>query len=456
MIVTILCLVFLQSAVALWPASLWSDGNETVVPSGSQCTCEAFLPSSTFPIGDLVIVEQTATEIRHRLELEINKIEMFVSKITIYVEKIVNLTVQIGLMEKDPDSYTELHIQEVKISIKQMEALIVELQGSIQTSSSVLISIHEEIISEILELTRLESYDKNMVLEIRREYIKLQAKLEECESRHNEIFNPSIGSCKHGGISRLSKPIISQFNAHLSASYRYGGWGKDTNPLPGSETMYWYSGSSDTLVKIITLYSDYYKLIMRQAFTSVDLYARYDYRGRGNNYIVRGNTLYYQYNNPFSMAKYNFTSSTATYRAIPEATTRFSYRYSDYQNLDFAAEENGLWVTYATEESQGRLVIGKIDEGSFALQETWETSIFKPSVGNAFMVCGVLYATRSVNVHTEEIFYTYDTNTGQEKYVNIQFEKFQDFYSYLDYNPTDQKLYMYNDGYYVSYQVWFS
>ncbi len=43
-------------------------------------------------------------------------------------------------------------------------------------------------------LTQLEiTYDKNLVLVTRREYIILQQKLQECERRHNEIFNPDIG-----------------------------------------------------------------------------------------------------------------------------------------------------------------------------------------------------------------------------------------------------------------------
>lgn len=70
---------------------------------------------------------------------------MFESKVTIYKEKIVNLTVSIGIMENDPDSYTEVHIQEVKIQIKQIEALIVELQASIEVSSTVLVSIRKEV-----------------------------------------------------------------------------------------------------------------------------------------------------------------------------------------------------------------------------------------------------------------------------------------------------------------------
>ncbi|XP_053489097.1 olfactomedin-4 [Ictalurus furcatus] len=456
MISILFCLLFLRATLAFGSLDHWPENNETVSPSQS-CTCEALLPDAIFPMGELELLEKSSVQISHKLELEISKIEMFEIRLTIYVEKIMNLTVLTGIMENDPDSYTEVQIQEVKIQIKQIEALIVELQASIEISSTVLVSIRKELTAMIVILTQLETtYDKNLVLLTRREYIKLQQKLEECESRYNEIFNPNIGSCDHGFISRLSKPMISHLNAHLNAGHRYGGWGKDSNPLPGYKNMYWYSGSSSTLVSQVNVYADYYRLIMRQPMKTHELYTSRDWRGLGNNYIVRGNTMYYQFRQPFSMGKYNMTSQTAEYRVVPKASTRFSYFYSSSQNLDFAADENGLWVTYATEESNGKLMLGKIDEAAFALKEVYEMNIYKPSIGNTFMVCGVLYATRSVDTKTEEIFYTYNTHTRQESYLSIPFEKFQEMYVYLDYNPIDQKLYMYNDGYYVSYHVWFS
>lgn len=42
-----------------------------------------------------------------------------------------------------------------------------------------------------------KSYDKNVVLATRREYIKVLLELEDCERRHQEIFNPNIGELIH-------------------------------------------------------------------------------------------------------------------------------------------------------------------------------------------------------------------------------------------------------------------
>lgn len=62
-------------------------------------------------------------------------------------------------------------------------------------------------------LTRLEkNYDKNVVLLTRREYIKVQLQLEECERRHQEIFNPNIGKLAYNHSSSESKASLQTIN----------------------------------------------------------------------------------------------------------------------------------------------------------------------------------------------------------------------------------------------------
>lgn len=460
MIDSLCFLALLSSALAWGPVDVWSEvaARNGSSGGGESCTCDAFLPSSTFPIKELVVLEETAGEISYRLELELGKFEEYDIKMTAYAEKIAKLTAEVEVIEKNPDDYSDADLEEIKVEIKQVEALVKELQLSIKGSTTVFESLRVEITAMVTKLDSLEkTYDKNFVLATRREYLKIQLELEECEKRHQEIFNPNIGSCAHTGIIRVSKPIVSQLNAELNTGLKYGGWGKDSKPIPDRESMYWYSGYSSPSIVDIRFYTSYKNLILRDHFRHQRLAS--GWTGTGNNFIVRENCLYYQINSPFGLAKVNFSASPSPKyesRVVGGASSSFSYTNSPNQNFDFSADETGLYVTYAKEETRGKLVVARINEANFGIEEEFPTSVYKPGVSNTFMVCGVLYAVKTIDIHTEEIFYMYDTKTKTETYVNVPFERFQERFSNLDYNPTDQKLYMYNDGYYVSYHLWFN
>uniref|UniRef100_A0A3P9BNL9 Si:ch211-173a9.6 n=1 Tax=Maylandia zebra TaxID=106582 RepID=A0A3P9BNL9_9CICH len=416
----------------------WESGNVTAsVSESGQCVCHVFLPDTTFP----------ADRVEHMQE-----IVGFEAKLAVYLQDLTELTIRVNILESSPDKYMKLDFELLRIELREFEALVSQLKNSLNSSSPIFDSLYTEIHNMTLIVNQLESYDESNLAVFRIELAKLQKKLEDCQ-KEQELINPDIGNCNHTGILALSKPMVLQLNAHLTPGSIYGGWGKDSKPLRGSESMYFFGAYSSPSISDFYLYSNYDKLILRSAFKHHR--TPNGWAGLGSNFIVHGNSLYYQRNAPLSMAKLNLTSSTYDYRVISAASSKFSYSYSASQFLDFAADENGMWVMYASEASKGKIVIAKIEEKSFGVEDQWNTGVFKEMVGNSFMACGVMYATRSVDVATEEIYYAFDTKTKEEKHLSIQFQKFQDKYTNLDYNPTDQKLYMYNNGYYVSYNVKF-
>ncbi|KAM3871351.1 olfactomedin-4-like [Diretmus argenteus] len=440
----------------LSPALAWlpmESGNVTTSGGESECVCTVYLPDSTFPADQVQHMQQVTNDLMLEVEIHMNELFHYKGKLEIFLVELKDLTVRVAMLENDPDNYIKLEFELIRIELREFEALVSQLKESLNASSPMFDGLYTEIHNMSLIVDQLETYDKSNLEVIRIEFAKLQKKLERCQKEEG-VIKPDIGNCNHTGITGVSKPMVMQLNAHLNAAYKFGGWGKDSKPVRGHESMYWYGAYSTPSVYEFYLYSNYHKLILGSSFTHHGLPQGYE--GTGNDYIIHGNTIYYQAGNPFRMYKLNLTTSVYSYRHITKASGGFSYSYSPNQYLDFSADEKGLWVMYATEEAKGKMVIAKLDEQSFGIENEWTTSAFKPVVGNAFMVCGVMYATRPGDLKTEEIFYSYDTNTGQEKYMSISLQKFQENFVNLHYNPTDQKLYMYNDGYYVSYNVRFN
>lgn len=112
-------------------------------------------------------------------------------------------------------------------------------------------------------------------------------------------------------------------------------------------------------------------------------------------------------------------------------------------------------MLYTTEESKGNLIVSRLNAGTLEVEKTWSTSQYKPALSGAFMACGVLYALHSLSTHQEEIFYAFDTTTGQEHHLSILLDKMLETLQGINYCPSDHKLYVYNDGYLISYDLSF-
>ncbi|XP_028382496.1 olfactomedin-4 [Phyllostomus discolor] len=423
------------------------------------CLCSLTLPDTTFPVERVERLESTALILSQKFESELSKVKEYIQLISIYEKKLSNLTVRVEIMEKDTISYTELDFELIKLEVKEMEKLIIRLKDSFVGSSEIVDQLEVEIRNMTLLVEKLETLDKNNVLTIRREIAILKKKLKECEASKVENVpvappRPPPGSCAHGGVVNISRPAVVQLNWRGFA-FKYGAWGRDYSPQNPDKGLYWVA-PLNTDGRIL----EYYRLYNTLDDLLLYVNAR-EYQilyGQGSGTVVYKNNMYVNWYNSRSIAKVNLTTNTADVtQTLPDAAynNRFSYANVGWQDIDLAVDENGLWVIYATEASTGNMVISKLNDTTLAVLNTWYTKQYKPSVTNAFMVCGVLYATRTLNTRREEIFYYYDTNTGKEGRLNIIMHKMQETVQSINYHPLDQKLYVYNDGYLLNYDLVF-
>ncbi|XP_074006068.1 olfactomedin-4 [Numenius arquata] len=438
------------------PPKLFTNVSGSVDDRGT-CQCSVYLPDTTFPVQKAEKLEIIAATLSEKFELELSQVREYSKMIELYQKQILNLTIRVQHMEQSSVSYTELDFQLLKVEISDLERLVTQLKSSLVGSNVVVEQIYLEITNLTILVNELESLDKNNVLAIRRQIVSLQNRLKECEESRNKTTVPPYfppGSCIHRGLLNVSQPYIVKLNWR-GFSYKYGSWGRDYSPSNPEKEVYWVAplNTDGRYLEYYRIYSSFDNLLLFKP-----LYETRIQYGEGSGAALYNNFLYYHAYNSRRMVKHDINTNTAVLRKdLPDAVTgsRFSYAGVSWQDIDFAVDESGLWVIYSTENSMGNIVISKLNETTLDVLNTWQTRQYKPSVSNAFMLCGVLYATRPVNTRKEEIFYMYDTSTGQEGRVSVIMDKKLDTIQSIDYSPSDQKLYVYNDGYLLRYDVTF-
>ncbi|XP_040179186.1 olfactomedin-4-like [Rana temporaria] len=457
----ILLLTIWQTRAVTLTQSLISESGSGFLDENGVCYCTVNLPNTTFPADRFEKLEIANRNLTITVEKEITKIYIYQSTLIVYIEQLKNLTKRVEIMENGGHSYTELDFELIKLEIKEMEILIVQLKESFNGSNVIIEILYQEIRNISIIVNQLEIYDKNNVLVIRRELEALKKRLEDCEKNNTKpsypsLPSPDIGTCVDGQmINNISEPFVVQLNWRGSG-YFYGGWGRDS--LPGADqNVQWVSPLNDArIMNYLYTYPSYNDLTLYTGHKS-RVFSSAEY-GEGGGMILYNNMLYYHCYNTLNICKYDLTKNVITRAALPGATyaNRFSYSYAAWQDIDFSADEEGLWVIYSTEQNVGNFVISKLNDTSLAVLQTWHTSQYKPGVSNAFMVCGVLYATRALSTTKEEIFYMYDTKTNEEGKLSVPFIKRKEKVQSLSYNPNDHRLYMYNDGFLVHYDITFT
>ncbi|KAM9784835.1 adhesion G protein-coupled receptor L1 isoform 2-T2 [Syngnathus typhle] len=252
---------------------------------------------------------------------------------------------------------------------------------------------------------------------------------------------PYIFVCP-GTLLRVQAPSSLQ-----EAEHQAGAWCKD--PLQSGDRLYvmpWTPYRTDMLFE----YASWEDFKQSRATTTYKLPNRVD----GTGFVVYDGAVFYNKERTRNIVKYDLRTRIKSGEAIITDANYHDtspYRWGGKSDIDLAVDENGLWVIYATEFNNGRLVVSQVNPYTLRFEGTWETSFDKRVASNAFMACGVLYAVRSVYQDDDSeaggdlLMYAYNTNHGREEPVNIAFPNPYQYISSVDYNPRDNQLYVWNN-----------
>ncbi|XP_068121088.1 olfactomedin-like protein 3, partial [Hyperolius riggenbachi] len=248
---------------------------------------------------------------------------------------------------------------------------------------------------------------------------------------------------------------ISQVNA-MKILKRYGSssglWTKD--PIGNSERVYVFDGAGNDTLFIFPRMKEF----TLSASTRKAARIKLPFPWIGTGHVVYGGNLYYvRQGEEFQVIKYNLANKTVVDSAVLPIEDQVPvYGLSKFNYIDIAADEEGLWVIYATKENEKNICIAKLDSNNLGIEQMWDTPCPIENAESAFVVCGTLYVVYNTKLPSRSriqcIFDVSGTITSEHVPV-VYFPKRYGSHSSMKYNPKDRQIYAWDDGYQIIYKL---
>ncbi|TWW76122.1 olfactomedin-4-like [Takifugu flavidus] len=448
--------------------TLFSTGEQA--SASEACTCVLKNSQKAFPHGELSRIEDEASKCIG--DVSPQKALHLQSLLVGLEQRLPQLEDNMSLLEKedDGDLYGVISLQLLENELLEIQQLLHRLNSTILGQQRLSNDTAKQLKDLRAEMQNLETFDTMQVVKRQEENKRLKKHLQECTNGFYPTVQPTPahGYCPHGEFVNISSVRVYT-PGEYPGSHKYGAWGRDPKPEPGKESWYWLVmlTSGNKYSNYVRRYSSLSSLIIgvsKPGNVLINSANPTTNTIQGPNVVMYGEALYYNCYNQPAICQFNLTSKSVSKVQLPEGTrfnSKSNFCHLDdcypFTDLDLVTDESGVWVVYTTSGNFGNLVLSKVEKGDPPkLSSTWQTSVYKQAVTNTFMVCGVLYATRYINKDMEEIFYSFDTTTGKERFnIGIVINKMSPNIYSLNYSPVDQMLHAYCDSNMVSYEVIF-
>ncbi|KAJ8360606.1 hypothetical protein SKAU_G00171310 [Synaphobranchus kaupii] len=302
--------------------------------------------------------------------------------------------------------------------------------------------------------TRVERVEREM------DYLETQNGAQPCVDVDDKLVEQEVTIVKEKNKAKYGKltdcrDMISSIKA-MKILKRVGGakgmWTKDTGS--SSAKVYIFNGTSeDTL----------YEFSSVRDFTTSPGTSRgkpiklpYPWGGTGHT-IYKGYAYYVREGEEFQVIKYDLQNGTVVDSVVFPAQDRVPvYSLSPETYIDLAADQEGLWAIYASGENENNICLAKVDPDTLDVEQTWDTPCPRENAEAAFVICGTVYVVYNTRLSSRSrvqcVFDVNDMVTNDDAPL-VYFPKRYGAHSSLKYNPQEQLIYAWDDGYQILYKL---
>ncbi|XP_034022729.1 olfactomedin-like protein 3A [Thalassophryne amazonica] len=292
------------------------------------------------------------------------------------------------------------------------------------------------------------------------DYLETQNGAQPCVDVDDKLIEQQVTLVQEKQKAKYSKlsdctDMISSIKA-MKILKRVGGpkgtWTKDTSS--GSGKVYIFNGTDDDIIYEFASVQDFTRSSGLSRANQLKLPSAW----RGMGHVVYNNYAYYiKQDNEVRLVKYdiknNFVKDSVV---LPVQDHVPVYDLTPETAMDLAVDEEGLWAIYATRQNEQHISLAKMDASTLDIEQMWDTNCPRENAEAAFAICGTLYVVYNTNQpgrsRIQCVFDVNDMVTNEDAPL-VYFPKRYGTHSSLKYNPQEQLVYAWDDGYQILYKL---
>ncbi|XP_022600932.1 olfactomedin-like protein 3 [Seriola lalandi dorsalis] len=291
------------------------------------------------------------------------------------------------------------------------------------------------------------------------DYLETQNGAQPCVDVDDKLIEQQVTLVKEKQRTKYSKlsdcsDMISSIKA-MKILKRVGGpkgmWSKDTSR--GSGKVYIFNGTDDDTIHEFSSVQDFTRSLGMSQSKTLKLPTAW----KGTGHVVYNNHAYYiNQAEEVMVVKYDMKNNSVTDSAVfPVQDHVPVYGLTPETVMDLAVDEEGLWAIYATRQNR-HISLAKMDANSLDIEQMWDTNCPRENAEAAFVICGTLYVVYNTKQpgrsRVQCVFDVNDMVTNEDAPL-VYFPKRYGAHSSLKYNPQEQLLYAWDDGYQILYKL---